>query len=752
MRKILISLALLASINPATAQNYQATQGSGTTFGAKSVSSVLYPQIVFCDPATPSQCVGVNSSGQMTIANTSFAVTNAGTFATQSTLAAETTKVIGTVNQGTSPWVISGAVTNAGTFAVQLTGATNNINNIAGTVSLPTGAATSANQTNASQKTQIVDGSGNVIASTSNNLNVQCANCSGSGASAVDEATFSPGGTTVLAPGGGFYQTTATNNPLTNLQTGMWQLTANRAGFINLRNASGAELGVAAAPLQVSLANTAANGTAMLVTGTGGTFPVTGTFYQTTQPVSIASAQIASGAIASGAYASGSIGSGAMVDLGAIADAASTAGGTGSVNAKLRLMTTQLGTLNTTLGSPFQAGGSIANTSFAVTQGTAANLNATVVGTGTFATQATLQASATTAIGKVDPNTIGSWGLAASTQNGTTPTNGGLVMGQFNTTPTTISTGNISPLQMDNAGNLLVNIKAGAGSGGTAIADNAAFTQGSTNETPMGCYFLNGTYSPITAGHVGVVSCTNVGSVHTTVDNTNANGSATSANSSPVVIASDQGAVAIKAASASIASGAIASGAVASGAFASGSISSGAIASGAIAAGAQVDLLTMRGTVAAGTAAANSILAGGVYNSTLPSPTNGQQTASQLDNQGRVIHAPPSLLSSTLVKGTTAAMTGTSSTLVVTAVSSQRIYVMSMHCTNSSATATLVSIQDGSGGTTLDTLICPAGGGETRSGGGFPMVWTTAGNGLYAANVTTSASVIVTASGFSSAN
>lgn len=39
-------------------------------------------------------------------------------------------------------------------------------------VPLPTGAATAANQTNASQKTQIVDGSGNVIASTSNALNV----------------------------------------------------------------------------------------------------------------------------------------------------------------------------------------------------------------------------------------------------------------------------------------------------------------------------------------------------------------------------------------------------------------------------------------------------------------------------------------------------------------------------------------------------------------------------------------------------
>lgn len=73
--------------------------------------------------------------------------------------------------------------------------------------------------------------------------------------------------------------------------------------------------------------------------------------------ISIASGQVAAGAYASGAFASGSIASGAMVDLGAIADAAATAGSTGSVSAKLRLMTTQLGTINTTLGAPMQATG-----------------------------------------------------------------------------------------------------------------------------------------------------------------------------------------------------------------------------------------------------------------------------------------------------------------------------------------------------------------------------------------------------------
>lgn len=50
-----------------------------------------------------------------------------------------------------------------------------------------------------------------------------------------------------------------------------------------------------------------------------------------------------------------------------------TAPAAGSVNARLV-------TINTTLGSPFQAGGSIANTTFAVTQATASSLNATVTG------------------------------------------------------------------------------------------------------------------------------------------------------------------------------------------------------------------------------------------------------------------------------------------------------------------------------------------------------------------------------------
>jgi hypothetical protein len=380
----------------------------------------------------------------------------------------------------------------------------------------------------------------------------------------------------------------------------------------------------------------------------GVAMPVSGTFWQTTQPVS-------------GTFWPYSLGqqvSGSSVPV--VLPAAQIT----TLTPPAWSNTNQIG--NTGFNALQGGAANAVGNPFYVAPGTGATF--TVSNGGTFAVQATLQASATTAIGKVDPNTIGNWGLAASTQNGSTPTNGGLVMGQFNTSPTTITNGNISPLQLDNAGNLLVNIKAGAGSGGTALADGSTFTIGTTNETPMGCTYVSGGIT-VTTGKASIVTCTSTGSLHTTVDNTNANGSATSANSSPVVIASDQAAVAIKAASASIASGAIASGALASGsissgAFASGSVSSGAFVSGALASGAVVDLTNITGSKGAGTAAADSLLAGGVYNSTAPTLTNGQQASLQLGPHGGLMQggagysagATPETISTT---GTTAATTAT---------------------------------------------------------------------------------------------
>lgn len=113
------------------------------------------------------------------------------------------------------------------------------------------------------------------------------------------------------------------------------------------------------------------------------------------------------------------IADGADVTQGAIADIASTAGGAGTVSSKLRLVTTQLGTINTTLGSPFQAGGSLAaNQSVNISQinGATPLMGNGVTGTGSqrvtiasdntpFPVNATLSAETTKVIGTVNQGT-----------------------------------------------------------------------------------------------------------------------------------------------------------------------------------------------------------------------------------------------------------------------------------------------------------------------------------------------------------
>ncbi len=64
---------------------------------------------------------GTWNIGTVSTITNPVSVINSGTFAVQATLSAETTKVIGTVNQGTSPWVVSGTVaaTQSGTWSVR---------------------------------------------------------------------------------------------------------------------------------------------------------------------------------------------------------------------------------------------------------------------------------------------------------------------------------------------------------------------------------------------------------------------------------------------------------------------------------------------------------------------------------------------------------------------------------------------------------------------------------------------------------
>lgn len=99
----------------------------------------------------------------------------------------------------------------------------------------------------------------------------------------TDNSSFTAG-TSTGTPTMGFYHSTI--DAVTDGRAAAVAITANRAQHSNLRNASGTEVGTASTPLQVSIANTGANATAVKVDGSAVTQPVSGTFWQATQPVS----------------------------------------------------------------------------------------------------------------------------------------------------------------------------------------------------------------------------------------------------------------------------------------------------------------------------------------------------------------------------------------------------------------------------------------------------------------------------------
>ena len=105
----------------------------------------------------------------------------------------------------------------------------------------------------------------------------------------------------------------------------------------------------------------------------------------------------------------------------------------------------------------------------------------------------------------------------------------------------------------------------------------------------------------------------------------------------------------------------------------------------------------------------------------------------------------------------TSAMTGTTSTSVIAGVGSNYLYITNCTASNGSTTvSTDILLQDGTGGTTLYVLPAPAAAVATTGGGGgtftfpTPLKVPTVGNGLFAANVTTSSSTKLSCSGFAS--
>lgn len=270
-------------------------------------------------------------------------------------------------------------------------------------------------------------------------------------------------------------------------------------------------------------------------------------------------------------------------------------------------------------------------------------------------------------------------------------------------------------------------------------------------------------------------------------------------------------------ASGGVASGAVASGAFASGALASGSVASGAFASGSIADGAQVTLgakadakssatdttsitvmqvlkqlsaemqllrtalgstaldlgvstggsRTLR--VAVDTTQVQATVAHDAADSGDPLKIGGRARSSEIaavsnndradlitDLVGKLIVLPYANPENFVSGAITSAMTGTTSTSLVAApASGLRNYITQITVSNASITVpTDILIQDGSGGTTLYVLPCPAGAGTGTGASGAtftfptPLRQPTTATALFCANVTTGSSTKVSASGY----
>ena len=156
------------------------------------------------------------------------------------------------------------------------------------------------------------------------------------------------------------------------------------------------------------------------------------------------------------------------------------------------------------------------------------------------------------------------------------------------------------------------------------------------------------------------------------------------------------------------------------------------------------------GNVAHGIAdTGNPVKVGGRARSTDPSVVaSGDRADLLMDLIGRVVTAPYAIPEN-FISGVTAAITNTADTAVIAAQGANvRIYVTHINVLNTSATATLVNIKNGT--TTIYTVNAPATSGQVSLTLPVPLRLT-ANTALNAACATTSANVIVSASGYKGA-
>lgn len=170
-------------------------------------------------------------------------------------------------------------VVNSGTFAVQSTqSGTWSITNISGTVSLPTGASTAANQ--ATEIASLASIDGKIVAVNTGAVVVSSSALPSGAATAARQPALGTAGTAsadVLTVQGrsGMTALVVDGSGVTQPVSGtFWQATQPVSGTVAVSGVSGTVAATQSGTWTIQPGNTA-NTTAWLVTGTGGSFPVT---------------------------------------------------------------------------------------------------------------------------------------------------------------------------------------------------------------------------------------------------------------------------------------------------------------------------------------------------------------------------------------------------------------------------------------------------------------------------------------------
>jgi hypothetical protein len=152
-----------------------------------------------------------------------------------------------------------------------------------------------------------------------------------------------------------------------------------------------------------------------------------------------------------------------------------------------------------------------------------------------------------------------------------------------------------------------------------------------------------------------------------------------------------------------------------------------------------------------GAVAGYAMRVGGTASSVEPTAATAGQKADLFTDLSHKLVVMPYAATGSLVSGViTSPMTATTSTLLIAAPGAGlRNYVTEISCENTSATtATLVDIQDGSGGTVIAILTAPINYGGHQKSFPAPLRQPTLNTALYVVNETTGASVKCSATGY----